>query len=94
MKEKIIINVQPVHNSVEHLIREGQYLFKGNNGYWPTVCLVGDNQFNNFLQFYWQMHHFKDREQPIGNSFVVKMESIELRIILCHAVKDDTLQFH
>ena len=60
MEEKIIINVQPDHDSVVHLIREGQYQFKGRNGYWPTVCLVGDFQFAKFLEYFWQMNHFKD----------------------------------
>lgn len=94
MKEKIIINIQPTHNSVEYLIREGQYQFKGTNGYWPTVCLVSREQFAELVQYFRMQMWVNQGIQPIGGLFSVKIESVELKIIAVDAIRTRDMEFH
>lgn len=92
--EKKIINIFITHDSVIHLIEESRFTFKGNNGYWPTACLLSRTNFYKFLEYFWQSRTFDKTQYPIGNSFKIKMLDIDMFFIECHSIDDLHIEFH
>lgn len=92
--KKIITN-EKVSPSPFHTIMAGAYSFIAANNYWPTIALLSESNYEKTLTAFSQRCYFDSPDKlPIGNSFKIQMNELYLRIIICHEITDDEIQFH